>query len=659
VVAKSPEAPRPSREYADGFKAIAQLIYEDGSWSGHERDVCFLNLGDGRFVEISGVAGLDFGEDGRSFALVDLDRDGDLEILLKQRNAPQLRVLRNDTPTENRSLALRLRGRPEAAAGPFRSSRDAVGALIDLETPRGKLTKQVVLGSGFLSQSTLDVYFGLGAAAGPFRAVITWPSGRTQSVEGLPADHRIVITEGEATFQAAPFRPRNADLAPCAPQSLPPNTPKADGTPLVEPVPTPTFSLPNLRGETVTSQSLLGRPVLLNFWATWCKPCQEEMRQWASDYAGLRSAGLELVAVSVDEPGQRASVERFASERQLPFPVLLADFETVRRFDVFTRALLTRSTGLQVPTSFLVDREGRVAKLYRGVVPPEVLRADVSALRSSPERLARSSFPFPGKSAYASFGRSYRHLAMYYVDRKLYPDGLDVLEKAVAVAPRDFVAWAMLGLLREAQGLIDPARRALEEAVRLQPDYVLGNTNLARFYYQHAQPGLAVAPLARAYQVEPNDLEVARQYWVALMDARKFDDAKPVLRAYLRARPADPEAHNALGVAYARTAAPLLAVESFARAFELKPDFAEAAKNLGTALVQTNSLDRAVPALERAAALAPDDADTLYLLAYAYAQRGRPADAERLLRRVLELRPGDPRARQALETLHPAPGGNR
>ncbi len=80
----------------------------------------------GRFANISAVSGLDFPDDGRAVALVDWDHDGDLDMWLSNRNAPRLRLMRNDTPTGNHYLALRLVGNGTT------TNRDAIGARVEV-----------------------------------------------------------------------------------------------------------------------------------------------------------------------------------------------------------------------------------------------------------------------------------------------------------------------------------------------------------------------------------------------------------------------------------------------------------------------------------------------------------------------------------------------
>lgn len=96
------------------------MIREGGSWSGRERNCAFLNTGDGRFADVSAVAGWDFPDDGRAVAVVDWDLDGALDVWVSNRNGPRVRFLKNAGLAENRYLAVRLIG--------VTCNRDAIGA---------------------------------------------------------------------------------------------------------------------------------------------------------------------------------------------------------------------------------------------------------------------------------------------------------------------------------------------------------------------------------------------------------------------------------------------------------------------------------------------------------------------------------------------------
>lgn len=119
--------------------------------------------------------------------------------------------------------------------------------------------------------------------------------------------------------------------------------------------PAPAFALPSLAGEKpVRLAELRGRVVLVNFWATWCKPCEEEMPAMERLYRRLEPEGFELLAVSVDadiEP-----VREFRERMGLSFPILLdPEQEVARRYQTF-----------RFPESLLIGPDGVVVERYIG-----------------------------------------------------------------------------------------------------------------------------------------------------------------------------------------------------------------------------------------------------------------------------------------------------
>lgn len=117
----------------------------------------------------------------------------------------------------------------------------------------------------------------------------------------------------------------------------------------------PTFRLPSLDDDAVVDTSdLQGRVMLLNFWATWCKPCEEEMPAMQRLHTELAGDDFLLVTISVDET--RADVVAFQERLGLTFPILLDPEQRVARS--------YHTTGF--PESFLVDVQGRIVERYVG-----------------------------------------------------------------------------------------------------------------------------------------------------------------------------------------------------------------------------------------------------------------------------------------------------
>ena len=116
----------------------------------------------------------------------------------------------------------------------------------------------------------------------------------------------------------------------------------------------PAFALPDLEGEELSLASLRGKVVLVNFWATWCKPCEEEMPAMQRLHEALAPQGFELVAISVDE--EREPVQAFRERLGLGFPILHDPAQgSAHTYQSF-----------RFPESFLVDREGVLVERYIG-----------------------------------------------------------------------------------------------------------------------------------------------------------------------------------------------------------------------------------------------------------------------------------------------------
>src|SRR5260370_17753476 len=109
-----------------------------------------MNNGEGKVAGVWEGVGLDFIEDSRTFALADFDLDGRVEMILKNRNSPQLRLLRNVMAELGPAIAFPLRGKT--------SNRDAIGAAATVETESGPQTRLLQAGSGFLAPPSKELF---------------------------------------------------------------------------------------------------------------------------------------------------------------------------------------------------------------------------------------------------------------------------------------------------------------------------------------------------------------------------------------------------------------------------------------------------------------------------------------------------------------------
>src|SRR5208337_4017758 len=396
VVSQSPPDAHPTLPYELGWNAINELIRSDGTWAGDQRNVFFYNNGDGTFSNIASAVGLDFPDDSRAFALADFDHDGRLEIALKNRTGPQLRILRCEATGLGNVLALRLRG--------VKSNRDAVGAVVTLQTAEGRQMKILQAGTGFPSQHTKEIFFGIGKAVSA-SAEIRWPSGNAQHFEGLPANHRIEIEEGAEGFQAKAFHPHQPlSVIPEPPAAVPP--PATCETWLMDPILAPDFELPDATGKTHLLSALRGKAVALNFWAIGSPPSVETLRALDRSPTLRRPGTLEVLAINLDKPEEAAQVRAFVRGNSLRLPVLLASDDVAGIYNLVYHFMFDRRRNLGLPTTFLIDPKGFIVKVYQGPVDVERLNEDCHRIPQTPEDRERLALPFSGKLYLGEFRRN-------------------------------------------------------------------------------------------------------------------------------------------------------------------------------------------------------------------------------------------------------------
>ena len=605
VVAKSPDEVKASPDYEQGWNAINELIRADYTWSGFERNVFYANNRDGTFSDVSGALGLDFVEDGRAFALADFDHDGRQEVFLKNRNAPQLRLMKNVMEGLPPSIAFRLRG--------VKSNRDAIGATVTVETELGRQTKTLQAGSGFLSQHSKEVFFGLGAAAeGSVKAAIRWPSGLVQEIRDLPLNHRVWIDEGAAPSRMELFRaatPVGAAAKPQADESLP----EAVEAWLLAPVPAPAFPPSAIRG----------KPALLHFRA---KESADTLR------ANWTVPGVQLFSMRVDKAEDLAA-----------------------SYNILYRYLFDRHRDLPLPTSFLIDENGDVVKVYQGPAAPAHVDQDSHRIpRSDAERLA-SALPFRGVSETYEFGRNSLSLGSAFFQRGYFDQAETAFRRALRDDPSSAEASYGLGSVYLKQDKAREARESFERAVKLSASYpdTLPSAwnNLGLLATREGHMDEAAGYFQEALRVSPDNWIAVENLGNAYRLQKRWDEARKTLERALAARPQDPEANYNLAMVFAQTGEPERAYEYLRKALQLRPIYAEALNNLGVLYLRTQRRDEAVAMFEECIRVAPGFDQSYLNLARVYSLESAPEKARAVLMKLLTRHPGHLQAQQALDQL--------
>ena len=130
----------------------------------------------------------------------------------------------------------------------------------------------------------------------------------------------------------------------------------------------PPLSGPTLAGKTLSLSSFAGKVVLVDFWATWCDPCKEEIPDLVKLRDRLKDKGFEILGVSMDEEGAKA-VKKFTAKQPISYPVVLNGGERAP----------AGWTVPGLPTAYLIGRHGEVLKRWFGEKDMPDLEKDVTA----------------------------------------------------------------------------------------------------------------------------------------------------------------------------------------------------------------------------------------------------------------------------------------
>jgi Tfp pilus assembly protein PilF/thiol-disulfide isomerase/thioredoxin len=298
-------------------------------------------------------------------------------------------------------------------------------------------------------------------------------------------------------------------------------------------------------------------PTLIILWAGWCEPCLSELKSFSTSAARqeMQRAGVDLLAVNVDrqddpleEMRQRARAD--AEQIGVTFPVAIGSLDLIEAIDVVLRTLVTTREPLTLPTSILVDAEGRLVAVYRGMASLEQVVTDAGQLaaRRSNRQLGDPrdvAVPFAGRwftnpppvdllavpTKLMQIDRT--QIAFEYLERHVKPlwdnDSLSDSGPMVKELLKEQVSQAYFDVaigFAEGKGVardLTTTENALKFAIYVSPDHWSSLGTLASLYSQSGRDRLAVPVFRRMLQLRPNELSIANN--LAWILATTVDDA--------------------------------------------------------------------------------------------------------------------------------------
>lgn len=151
--------------------------------------------------------------------------------------------------------------------------------------------------------------------------------------------------KGTETTATAPTAQKAAEAAPKTAMALP------------KIGPAPAWQLPDLSGAKISSEQFKGKVVVIDFWATWCPPCREEIPGYIALANKYGKDGLVIVGISLDQAGPDV-VKAYAAKTGINYPLVMGDDKVVAAFG-----------GVEgIPTTFLIDRDGQIRDRKVGLV---------------------------------------------------------------------------------------------------------------------------------------------------------------------------------------------------------------------------------------------------------------------------------------------------
>ena len=421
---------------------------------------------------------------------------------------------------------------------------------------------------------------------------------------------------------------------------------------LLAPIAAPDFSLPDLSGKVHALSSTRSGLTLLNFWTQKSAEALDHLRALQKYSTAWKAEGLQLLAVNVDE-----SVDQNVrnSATQFSFPILQGSEDVAAIYNILYRQLFDRHRDLSLPTSFLIDRNGDIVKLYQGPLVAEHVDQDLREIpRTEAERLAKA-LPFPSSTYTLDFGRNYLSYGALFFQRGYLDQAEASFQQALRDDPSSAEALYGIGSVYMNQNKNAAARGAFERCVKLPANYpdTLPDAwnNLGVIATRGGRIEESIPCFLEALRLNPRHLLSLDNLGNAYRSLKRWEDARKVLERAVEVAPEDPEANYSLGMVFAQGGENDKAYEYLQRALKARPIYPEALNNLGVLYLVTQRRDQAVASFEQCIRVAPGFDQAYMNLARVYVLERERSKARDILLDLLKQHPDHAQAKQALDQL--------
>lgn len=653
--------PPSESQVAKVIRETTDMCRKGYSFAGRQRNQSYLSIGQLGFANFSAASGVDFMQDGRGIATTDWDHDGDSDVIMTSRNGCRLRILCNQLESENDFLQLTLVG--------TQSNADAIGAraLAFVKDKPHPIIKTVTAGSGYLSQSSKRLSFGLGRNATIEKLTVVWPDGTSQDYTDVRPNLRYRIVEGQGSAAELPFDRMKLRLAAVS-------HPGRDSLPRVErSLFNPSALVPELTmvepdGKTYPVLSVSPKS------ATWVivvdqrAPSKSLVQSISKMADAWEERGVECIAVTTDvleadriDSGTRDS-ETLSSlptgssmmeETKFPFRWGAATQDTKTRIALWCGNIFGSQQMPQAPFGMLFNADRKAVVFYSAdQIGDAELLADATLVELNTEKVWNKVMPFEGRW-FAPYRFSVADRMTIRLAELGHQDAAKLLHEASApYRAYEFAAKGFELLSADNPGL---AKQFFRNAVKADSESAWSRIGVAKVLRREASQLLgnesktnekrselrekAIINFEYAMELDPTSVEAIVGRANVAIDSGQIPEAVRLLKRFVKLQPGKYEIHAIIGRLLFQQNKTAEAAQWLVEVFEKRPTLPYVAGDLGFLYLNVGEHRQAVPFLELANRLQPSDQNVHRLLSEAYYLTGKYDQCVKWCERVIAQDP--------------------